>query len=283
MGARARPVADLYAILGVAPTSSLPDIKRAYRRLAHQYHPDVSTAVGAEERFKEIGAAYEVLRDTALREAYDRSRPPTPGPPAEPPAPAARPTRPAPDEASEPAPQTGPSTKNPDIRVKVELTYAEAIGGASKRVGFRRRVVCEGCHGRRRIDKCRYCFDLGWREVLDHYTWQVPPGSVPGDSTRIPGIGDQLGDKPGDLILSVLLRKQAGLTRNGVDFATSKRVSPSVFKTGAEVTVEGPSGPLRVVIPPNARPGQVLRLAGVGLPYAGGRGSLFVTLREIRT
>jgi DnaJ-class molecular chaperone len=278
MGARARPVADLYAILGVPPASSLAEIKRAYRRLAHTYHPDVSRLDGAEERFKEIGAAYEVLRNAALRSAYDQSRPAT----ADQSRPAPPPARPsaAPAPAAEPP---APSTRNADVRVKVELTYAEAIAGVTKRVPFKRREPCRACHGRPTPNKrCRYCWDLGWLEVSQHYNWEVAPGAVTGFSHRVEGAGDRLDAKPGDLIMSVVLLKQVGLTRNGVDFATARRVPAALLKKGAEVNVDGPSGPLRVVIPPNARSGLVLRLAGVGLPYPGGRGSLFVTLREIR-
>ncbi len=62
---------DLYAILGVAPNASQDDIKRAYRQLARQLHPDVSAEPGAEERFKQVSAAYEILSDPDKRRQYD--------------------------------------------------------------------------------------------------------------------------------------------------------------------------------------------------------------------
>ena len=62
---------DYYQIMGVARDASADDIKRAYRRLARKYHPDVSKEKDAEARFKEIGEAYEVLRDPEKRAAYD--------------------------------------------------------------------------------------------------------------------------------------------------------------------------------------------------------------------
>ena len=63
---------DYYQILGVTREASAEDIKRAYRRLARKYHPDVSAEAGAEERFKEVAEAYEVLRDAEKRAAYDQ-------------------------------------------------------------------------------------------------------------------------------------------------------------------------------------------------------------------
>jgi curved DNA-binding protein CbpA len=63
---------DYYAILGVSKTASQDEIQRAYRKLARQYHPDINKESEAENRFKEIGEAYEVLKDPEKREKYDR-------------------------------------------------------------------------------------------------------------------------------------------------------------------------------------------------------------------
>jgi curved DNA-binding protein CbpA len=75
---------DHYAILGVHPAAALADIKRAYRRLARQHHPDTNKEPGAARRFRQITEAYEVLSDPARRKAYDQTRPPASGPLATP-------------------------------------------------------------------------------------------------------------------------------------------------------------------------------------------------------
>jgi hypothetical protein len=75
---------DYYAILGLTPAATLADIKKAYRRLARQYHPDTNKEPGAARRFRQITDACEVLSDPARRKAYDQTRPPAPGPMATP-------------------------------------------------------------------------------------------------------------------------------------------------------------------------------------------------------
>ena len=63
---------DLYEVLGVSKDASDADIKRAYRKLSKQYHPDINKEAGAEEKFKEIAEAYEILSDSQKRAAYDQ-------------------------------------------------------------------------------------------------------------------------------------------------------------------------------------------------------------------
>ncbi|PRX66141.1 DnaJ-like protein [Nonomuraea fuscirosea] len=76
----ATPVLDLYGVLGVERAASQDDIKKAYRRLARQLHPDINPSKEAEERFKKVTEAYAVLSDPSQRQLYDvTGRPPKPG------------------------------------------------------------------------------------------------------------------------------------------------------------------------------------------------------------
>ena len=113
-----KSVKDYYAILGVSPTASLEEIRLAYRRQARAYHPDLSTDPHAEERFKEVNEAYDVLANSEKRQAYDyftADAPETP-PATEEPQPTAAPVQ---ETASvPPRPRVEPMTK-PESRRRV--------------------------------------------------------------------------------------------------------------------------------------------------------------------
>lgn len=149
---------DYYEVLGVGRTASNDEIRRAYRRLARQYHPDVNKDDNAEEHFKEINEAYEVLNDTDRRAAYDRFGHAglggfNGGPGAGDPfgfgnspftdifetffggGGAARGSR-------------GP-IRGADLETTVDLTFEEAIFGAEKEVEVNRLELCDDCHGAR--------------------------------------------------------------------------------------------------------------------------------------
>ncbi len=146
---------DYYDVLGVPREASQEDIKRAYRQLARKYHPDVSTEADAEERFKEVNAAYEVLSDPEKRSMYDRFGTDVPngfggfdfGGGRDPF-----------DIFAEvfgnlggfggfgQATRSGPRRGN-DLRTSVEITFEEAVFGVEKEVEIQRQEVCPTCGG----------------------------------------------------------------------------------------------------------------------------------------
>jgi molecular chaperone DnaJ len=143
---------DYYDVLGVQKGASQDEIKKAFRRLARQYHPDVNKEPGAEALFKEIGEAYEVLSDPDKRAMYDRfgHSGPTGGPGYDP------------FGGQDPfgsifeaffggqaggrGPQRGPQ-RGADLGYTLQLSFEEAVFGAEKEIEFRRLETCGSCRG----------------------------------------------------------------------------------------------------------------------------------------
>lgn len=141
---------DYYEVLGVQRNASQEEVKKAFRRLARQYHPDVNKAPDAESKFKEINEAYEVLSDSEKRGLYDRFG--HAGPSA---APGFDPF--AGSDAfgsifeaffggASRGPQRGPQ-RGADLRYTLSITFEEAIFGTEKSIEFRRLETCQGCRG----------------------------------------------------------------------------------------------------------------------------------------
>jgi curved DNA-binding protein len=253
---------DYYQVLDVPRDADQDTIRRAYRKLARQYHPDVNSDSDAEERFKEIGEAYEVLSDAEKRERYDRL--------------GARwreTEREAPEESFEDffAQQgfgdgiradfgedlfealfgmrggraTGP-LRGRDIEALLELSIEDALTGG------RRRLTLDG------------------REVNANF----PAGVRDGQLIRLAGRGGEGrdGGPPGDLFLRVSLKPHPRFRRHGEDnLDVDVPITPSEAALGATVAVETPTGgTTRVRVPPGSSSGRRLRLKGRGLPKRGG-------------
>ena len=147
---------DYYEVLGVSRSASEQEIKRAYRRLARQYHPDVNRENGAEERFKEINEAYEVLSDPDRRAAYDRFGHAASGMGAGTGDPFGFAGSPFSDlfesffgAATGATSRRASPPRGADIQVTVDLTFEEAVFGTEKEVEVDRLETCDACHGTR--------------------------------------------------------------------------------------------------------------------------------------
>ncbi|MCX7791798.1 MAG: molecular chaperone DnaJ [Chloroflexaceae bacterium] len=144
---------DYYEVLGVSRTASQDEIKKAFRRLARQYHPDVNKDPGAEAKFKEINEAYEVLSDEQKRAVYDRFGHNAPGSMggAYDPFEGADPFSTIFDAffggaAAGPRTQRGPQ-RGADLRYSLRLSFEEAVFGTEKEIEYRRLEVCPSCRG----------------------------------------------------------------------------------------------------------------------------------------
>lgn len=266
---------DYYEILGVPRDASADEIRRAYRKLARQYHPDINHESDAEERFKEVGEAYEVLNDPEKRERYDRLADP----------------RSAGAEGPDMAgfeDMFGRGGFGPDVRVEFgeggfsdffESLFGQGAGtadGGPLRGRDREAVLdlsleesLEG--GRRRLSL----------DSDDSFEVNIPAAVREGQRIRIAGKGaaGRGGGPPGDLYLLVHLRPHRRFRREGDDLQVDLRVTPWEAALGATVPVPTLSGTAQVKVPQGSSSGRRLRLRGRGLPTRdGGRGNLYATV-----
>jgi len=268
---------DYYETLGVKPDATDADIKSAYRRLARKYHPDVSKESGAEEKFKSVNEAYEALKDSSRRKAYDQLR--------------AGGYR-AGDEFRGPPPNwqgeqfdfgegggedfsdffeslfgrmggggargaRGPH-RGRDLRAEIAIPLESAYHGGNERVSLR---------------------DASGDRTLEI---RIPPGILPGQQIRLAGQGyaGANGGPSGDLLLEVHFRGDDRFELEGRDVLLTLPVSPWEAALGATVPVPTLGGNVELRIPAGSDSGRKLRLRGRGWPGAT-PGDQIVTL-EVR-
>jgi curved DNA-binding protein len=283
------PSRDFYDTLGVARDVSADDLQRAYRKLARTYHPDINKDPGAEERFKDISEAYDVLSDPEQRRRYDsfgpdfRQVPPDVDPQTWARARAGggrRPRRrdgPAEDVRTQSggfsdidletmfggmfggrgAGGFGP-IPGADQEAEIELTVEEAYTGG------RRTITLAGPDDRRTLDVT------------------IPPGVTDGQRIRLSGQGGRGGDRAaaGDLFLVVRLAPHPRYRVNGRDLTVTLPLAPWEAALSASVAVDTPGGEAKVQVPAGTSSGRRLRLKGRGLPNPRGRpGDLYAEAR----
>lgn len=269
---------DYYKVLGIDKKSSQADIKRAYRKLARKYHPDVSKAADAEDKFKEVGEAYEVLKDPEKRAAYDQLgenwktgqsgfQPP-----------------PDWDAGFEfhgggftgDAGQTdfsdffeslfgqrpsghqyqsgrGFDARGEDSHAKVYIDLEDAYHGATRSLNLQHTEI-----------------DSTGRPQLKNRTLNVkiPKGVKEGQSIRLqqqgsPGLGK---GKAGDLYLEILFNIHSMYSVQGRDVSLEIPITPWEGALGAKIQVPTPAGKVDLKIPPGTSSGKRMRLKGKGIP-----------------
>lgn len=283
---------DYYKIMGLPRDASAEDIKRAHRKLARQFHPDVSKEKDAEVRFKEISEAYEVLRDPEKRTAYDQLgtrwqagqdfRPPPDWN-----AGAARPGRGF-DwrfEGAGPNADTGADFSD-FFEALFKHGFASAPGGRSGTVGRSRSHGFsndgEDLHAKILIDlEDAYQGNTktvllqggpGARGGMREVSFTVPKGVRPGQTIRLAGQGGapEGQGQPGDLYLEVAFNpRAAGSADYRVelhDVYLDLPVAPWEAALGAQIQAPTPGGWVEVTVPPGSSSGRKLRLKGRGIP-----------------
>ncbi len=281
---------DYYQIMGVARSATQDEIKRAYRKLARRYHPDVSKEDNAEERFKEVGEAYEVLKDPEKRAAYDQLGTNWK---------AGQDFRPPPDwdagfefhgggytEASAEdhsaffedlfgrhdagAGATGRRRtfrmRGEDHHAKVLIDLEDSYKGATRTITLRMPELSEDGH----ITTREHTLNV-----------RIPQGIRPGQQIRLsgqggPGIG---GGESGDLYLEVALKEHPVYRVADSDVYLDLPVAPWEAVLGATVKVPTPTGVVDLKIPVNSNQGRKLRLKARGIPGKKESGDFYVVLQ----
>ncbi|MCB1621576.1 MAG: DnaJ domain-containing protein [Thiothrix sp.] len=285
---------DYYQVIGVERDATQDDIKRAYRKLARKYHPDVSKEPDAEEHFKALGEAYEVLKDPEKRAAYDRLGADWKA--------GQQDFRPPPDW-NEDFGFTGGGYTDADTadhsaffeELFGRARHAQGQAGGQQHRTFRMRG--EDHHAKVLIDLedsytgATRTLTLRMPELTpdgqvvarDHtLNVRIPKGIRPGQQIRLagqgsPGIG---GGEAGDLYLEVALNVHSLYRVDGVDVYLNLPVAPWEAALGASVPVPTPAGAVTLNIPANSGQGRKLRLKGRGLP-AKTPGDLYVVLQVV--
>jgi curved DNA-binding protein len=287
---------DYYEILGVPRTASADEIKKAFRRLARVYHPDVAkNKVSGEAKFKEVNEAYEVLGDAEKRQKYDQL---------------GANWQDGTEFNSEPAGkhrragnfQEGPSpfeftgtgfsdffeaffagsrdhpgsfrrtsahadgatlaTRGHDAEADILVTLEEALYGVSRKITVRRQEA-DGEH-----------------ERTDNYQVKIPAGVREGKRIRLTGQGGpgRAGGPAGDLFLRVRLAKHPDFRVEGADLHYEVPLAPWEAVLGKQVRIPTLDGSAMLNVKPGTRAGTVLRLRGLGLPKdEAKRGDLYAT------
>jgi len=295
---------DYYEIMGVDKNATEEEIKRAFRKLARKYHPDLHVAKDkkeAEEKFKELNEAHEVLSDPEKRKRYDQLgenwkagqdfQPPPgwnvrqgfgPEPGGE-------------RETFYRSADTGdfsdffetifghgfregyqsPRGSQPFVRhqpgadheATLRISLEDAYRGGVKNIALQ-------------LQKLNPDGSLSAQEK--HYEVKIPPGILPGQKIRLSGQGSEGtgGAAKGDLYLSVEIEPHPRLRLEGLDLYTELPVTPWEAALGAEVKVDTLAGPVTLKVPSGTQSGQKLRLKGRGMPNVkGSPGDLYAVVQ----
>jgi len=302
---------DFYDVLGVPRSASDKEVRQAFRRLARKFHPDVNPGdTSAEERFKEINRAYEVLSDADKRKKYDRYG-----------------ERWEQAEAFDQARRAGGAggaftqtfdlgdlfgrdrggpfegifeaftgrrgpMRGQNVEYATDITLEEAFQGTTRLLELQSEEACATCGGSGQIAGavCHVCQGVGQTLKMKRLEVKIPAGVQDGSRVRIAGEGHPgFGGGPrGDLYVVVRVRPHPRFERKGADLVTEAGVALEDAVLGGEVEVQTLSGKhVALKLPPLTQNGRVFRLAGLGMPRLDekrknkARGDLLVRVRVL--
>jgi len=268
--------ADPYKILGVKRDSSQKEIQAAYRRRAKKLHPDLNPGnKQAEKDFKDLSAAYEILRDEEKRGRFDRGEIDATG--------AEKRQRQYYRDFADAGAGAGTyengagfadfggedifaeffsrrgqqnfRTRGADVRYSMEIDFLEAVNGGTRQVTFPDGKVLE---------------------------IRIPPGARDGQTLRLRGKGGAEGGESGDALIELHVRPHPFYRREGDDIRFDLPVSLAEAVLGGRIKVPTPAGTVSASVPENSSSGRTLRLRGKGVARRNGsRGDVYVTLKIV--
>jgi curved DNA-binding protein len=254
-----------YTVLGLPRDADADAIRKAFRKLARTYHPDVNQTPGAEERFKEVNAAHEVLGDPKKRKMYDRFGEAATKPGFQPGGP--RWQAPGSTGGASVEDLLGslfgggfqrPNTRGADQSVELPVPYMTTILGGEQTIHLRRQ------DGR-----------------VDTLPVPIPAGAKDGGRIRLRGQGPapRGGGPCGDVLVRLQVPDHPVLRRHGDDLEMDLPVTVLEALQGATITVPTPTGEVRLNVPPGARNGTRLRLKRRGVQRKRAPGHLYLVVR----
>ncbi|MES0872536.1 DnaJ C-terminal domain-containing protein [Sinimarinibacterium thermocellulolyticum] len=269
---------DYYKILGVSRSASADEIKRAYRKLAREFHPDKNTSKGAEDRFKEINEAHEVLSDPEKRRAYDALGANWK---------AGQPFTPPPGWESGFGFGRGRTRSAEDLGGFSDF-FSQLFGGMGARGGGRADPF--GGFGGMDTDtvadtRARLAITLedsfhGAQKQINvggrTLKVRIPKGITPGKTIRLANQGSQ----GGDLLLEIEMLPHPLFELEGSDIYHTLKVAPWEAALGGKIAVPTLGGTVELNLPANSQSGRKMRLKGRGLPGAVA-GDQYVTLQVV--
>jgi len=299
---------DYYTILGITRSANQQDIKKAYRKMARKYHPDVNPGdKTAEDEFKKVNEAYEVLSNEDNRKKYDQF---------------GDNWKYADQFAAQGGAQAGARDfsdksgyadfhfggdnigsifdeilrggggrtsryqtrprKGHDLESRVEVTLKEAFTGTSRTISLQTEEPCGSCGGTGQIQNalCSVCRGAGMVANIKRLEVKIPQGVKTGSRVRIADKGQpgMHGGSHGDLYLKITVRPHAEFERSGDNLLINLSLPLTTAILGGEVQVPTLKGKLALKIPPETQNGRSFRLTGQGMPHLGSsaKGDLLV-------
>lgn len=248
---------SLYDTLGVSKNASADEIKKAYRRLARKYHPDINKESGAEEKFKEINAAYEILNDEEKRAKYDRFGDSMFG-----------------GQSFHDFSRNAGGVDINDILNNLFGGGARNFGGFSSNMNFRSGF--DGFGGFEEDLNLEASVEIPFEKGIlggehniaingENIKIKIPHGIKDGEKLRVKNKGKAFRGQRGDLILKVKLEKSDEYEREDDDLYKTIEISLKTAFFGDKISVKTPRKEVKISIPPNSKNNQKIRLRGYGV------------------